>query len=106
MNLDFLLRYLTNSFAVPISCIMSLFFAGFKLAKKFREKFCLSPRKFGRSFYLNFRFAYIFYTFSLLSQLKIGNSLFIYGRLFFPSRPVGYSLMPISECRFSVNFFQ
>ena len=50
---------------------------GFKLAKKFREKFCLPPRKFGRSFYLNFRFAYIFYTSSLLPQLKIGRSLFI-----------------------------
>ena len=50
---------------------------GFKLAKKFREKFCISPRKFGRSLYLNFRFAYIFYTFSFLSQLEIGRSLFI-----------------------------
>ena len=51
--------------------------AGFKLAKKFREKFSLSPVKFGRSFYLNIRFAYIFYTYSLLPQLKIGRSLFI-----------------------------
>ena len=49
----------------------------FKLGKKFWEKFCLSPRKFGRSFYLNFRFAYIYYTFSLLPQLKIGRSLLI-----------------------------
>ena len=55
---------------------------GFKLAKKFREKFCLSPGIFGRSFYLNFRFAYIFYTFSLHTQLKIGRSLCIWGDYF------------------------
>ena len=35
---------------------------GFKLDNKFREKFYLSPRKFGRSFDLNFMFAYVFYT--------------------------------------------
>ena len=51
---------------------------GFKLDKKFREKFCLSPGKFERSSDLNLRFAYIFYTFSLLPELKIRRSLFIY----------------------------
>ena len=41
---------------------------------------------------MNFRFAYIFYTFSLLPQLKIGRFVHL-GRLFLPSHPVGYSLM-------------
>ena len=62
--------------------------SGFKLTSKFREKFCLFPRIFGRSFSLTFRFAYIFYTFSLLPQLKIGRSLFFWGDC-----PVGYSLL-------------
>ena len=51
--------------------------SGFKEGKQFREKFFLFPGKFGRSFYLNFRFAYIFYTFSLLPQQKIRIVLFI-----------------------------
>ena len=67
--------------------------AGFKLATKFREE-CLSPRKFGRSFYLKFLFAYILYTFSPLSGVSAENKekFFHLGRLFLPSRPVGYSL--------------
>ena len=39
-----------------------------------REKFCDNFRISGRSFGPNFRFPYTFYTFSLLSQLKIGRS--------------------------------
>ena len=54
--------------------------SGFKLVKKFKEKFCLSLGIFGRSFCLNFKFAYIFYTFSLLPQLKIGRFVH-FGRL-------------------------
>ena len=59
------------------------------VAKKCREKFCLSPRKFGRSFYLNFRFAYI-YIFT--SPSAENREKFVHlGRLFLSSRPVGYS---------------
>ena len=51
---------------------------GFKVAKKlFREKVILISRKFGRNLVLNFRFAYIFYIFSPLPQLKIGRIMFI-----------------------------
>ena len=39
-----------------------------------REKFCNNFRISGRSFGPNFGFPYIFYTFSLLPQLKIGRS--------------------------------
>ena len=39
--------------------------------KKFSDKFLVSPSKTARSFDLNFRFAYMVYTFSLLPQLKI-----------------------------------
>ena len=39
-----------------------------------REKFCDNFRISGRSFGQNFGFPYTFYTFSLLSQLKIGKS--------------------------------
>ena len=69
-------------FMYKVNYFYILFSARFKLAMKFREKFCHSPGIFGRSFYMNFRFAYTFYTFSLLPQLKIGKSLFICGDYF------------------------
>ena len=47
---------------------------GFKLAQTFSEKLLLAPWKLGKSFWPEFRFAYIpvLYTFWLLPQLKIG----------------------------------
>ena len=66
--------------------------AGFNLAKNFREKFLLSQRKFFREVWTSIRFDYIFYTFSLLTQLKIGRFVHL-GRLFLPSRPVGSVLV-------------
>ena len=38
-----------------------------------REKFCDIFRILGRSFGLNFGYPYMFYTFSLLPQLKMGS---------------------------------
>ena len=49
----------------------------FKRAQKFGEKWLLSPWKLRRSFWLEFSFGYLFYTFSLLPQLKMGRSLFL-----------------------------
>ena len=68
---------------------------GFKLAKKFREKFCLSPRKIGRSFDLDFRCGpiYSIHFPSAENREKFGHL----GRLFLPSHPVGYSLISISK---------
>ena len=65
---------------------------GFKLAKKFREKFCLSPGIFGR-FLLEFQVClYILYIFT--SHSAENREKFVHlGRLFLPSRPVGYSLV-------------
>ena len=64
---------------------------GFKLAKKFREKFYLSPGKFGK-FLLEFQIClYILYSFT--SPSAENREKFVhFGRLFLPSRPVGYSL--------------
>ena len=69
--------------------------AGFQLAKKFREKFCISPRKFGR-FVLEFQiclymYMCILYIFTSLSAENWEKFVHL-GRLFLPSRPVGYSL--------------
>ena len=65
---------------------------GFKLAKKFREKFCLSPRKFERRFnLLEFLVSHILYIFT--SPSAENREKFVHlGRLFLPSRLVGYSL--------------
>ena len=48
--------------------------AGVILELSEREKLCDNFRTSGRSFGPNFGFPYIFYTFSLLPQLKIGRS--------------------------------
>ena len=47
---------------------------GVSLELSDREKFCDIFRSLGRSFDPNFGFPYMFYTFSLLPQLKIGRS--------------------------------
>ena len=48
---------------------------GFKLGMRQREKFFSDLLISGRSFKLGFTFAYMFYTFKPLPQLKIGRSL-------------------------------
>ena len=49
-------------------------YSGVSLELSDREKFCDIFRTLGRSFGPNFGFHYMFYTFSLLTQPKIGRS--------------------------------
>ena len=67
--------------------------SGFKLNKKFREKFCLSPRKFGRSLDLNFRLSCLYILYIFTSPSAENKDKFVHlRRLFLPCCPVGYSL--------------
>ena len=85
---SFIIQIITQLHNSYLFFNITFILAGVFLELSQREKFCDNFRISGRSFGPNFGFPYIFYTFSLLPQLKIGRRQ----PAFLPDRPLGWPL--------------